>query len=283
MMQKMRPLLAGALGLLFLLATSGCSGSAARWQEQHDLGIQYLSEGNYEEAVLAFAAAIEIDPRQAPAYLGRAEALAASGTVEENLNAARADYEQVIQLDDIFSAAYLGPANLYIRLGDYEMAEAVLREGLERIEWDQMLLDRLAELDAIAAGSQIFTDAELKPEDFTVNGRPFWELTLEEIQARYADVNPGGETKSELYYANDTTRYFDQFMSEDHYSDSWSHILAEQTVGDDGINMLAFYALEKREDANIPLELRDVHMWESCASVLPKLGFIAIIKNINNN
>lgn len=44
------------------------------WQEQYDLGVQYLSEGNYTETIIAFTAAIEIDPKQAPAYVGRGDA-----------------------------------------------------------------------------------------------------------------------------------------------------------------------------------------------------------------
>ena len=31
------------------------------WQEQYDLGVQYLSKGTYEEAIIVFAAAIEIE------------------------------------------------------------------------------------------------------------------------------------------------------------------------------------------------------------------------------
>lgn len=38
------------------------------WQEQYDLGMRYLSESNYEEAILAFTAAIEIDPNNADTY-----------------------------------------------------------------------------------------------------------------------------------------------------------------------------------------------------------------------
>lgn len=38
------------------------------WQEQYDLGVRYLSEGNYEEAIIAFTAAIEIDPKQVESY-----------------------------------------------------------------------------------------------------------------------------------------------------------------------------------------------------------------------
>ena len=33
-------------------------------QTQYALSVRFLSEGNYQEAVLAFTAAIEIDPKQ---------------------------------------------------------------------------------------------------------------------------------------------------------------------------------------------------------------------------
>ena len=48
--------------LVVLLCLSACGQSAeSTWQEQYDLGVRYLSEGNYEEAIIAFTAAIEID------------------------------------------------------------------------------------------------------------------------------------------------------------------------------------------------------------------------------
>ena len=43
------------------------------WQEQYDLGLRYLSEGNYEEAIIAFTAAIEIDDTRPEAYQGRGQ------------------------------------------------------------------------------------------------------------------------------------------------------------------------------------------------------------------
>ena len=44
------------------------------WQEQYDLGIRLLNEGNYEDAILAFTAAIQINPKSAVSYLERANA-----------------------------------------------------------------------------------------------------------------------------------------------------------------------------------------------------------------
>ena len=51
------------LAVLLLLTACGQTAEAA-WQEQYDLGMKYLSEGNYEEAIIAFTAAIEIDPKR---------------------------------------------------------------------------------------------------------------------------------------------------------------------------------------------------------------------------
>ena len=52
---------------------------APTWQEEYDLGVRYLSEGDYEQAIIAFTAAIEIDPKRAEAYLGLSDAYTAAG------------------------------------------------------------------------------------------------------------------------------------------------------------------------------------------------------------
>jgi len=70
------------VSLLFSLAA--CAQNAeATWQEQYDLGVRYLNEGKYEEAVIAFNAAIEIDPKQADAYIGLAEVYTVQGDTEK--------------------------------------------------------------------------------------------------------------------------------------------------------------------------------------------------------
>lgn len=60
--------------IFILLLAVGLSGCADKWQTQYDLGVKYLSEGNYEEAVIAFTAAIEIDEKKPEAYISLAEA-----------------------------------------------------------------------------------------------------------------------------------------------------------------------------------------------------------------
>ena len=72
--------------LLLALSLCGCAQKAPEgptWQEQYDLGVKYLSEGNYEEAIIAFNAAIEIDPKRPEAYIGLADAYTAQGDLDK--------------------------------------------------------------------------------------------------------------------------------------------------------------------------------------------------------
>ena len=91
------------LSLILLLTACGKTQSTPTWQEQYDLGVRYLSEGNYEEAIIAFSAAIEIDPQQADAYLGLGDAYLAMGFSEqafENYNLA-AEYGSLLAKEKI--------------------------------------------------------------------------------------------------------------------------------------------------------------------------------------
>ena len=142
-------------GLLLTLALAlglcACAQKAAdtpTWQEQYDLGVKYLSEGNYEEAIIAFTAAIEIDPKNPLAYIGRGGAYVGSGETEENLAAALADYEKAIELDETNVDAWLGLADVYIRMGEYDKAGEVLHQALEKTGNAPSIGDKLAELES---------------------------------------------------------------------------------------------------------------------------------------
>ena len=67
------------------------------WRTQYDLGVRYLSEGNYKEAILAFEAAIEIDPKQPKLYLTLAQAYE---QIEDYENTLRTLEDGIIQTDD---------------------------------------------------------------------------------------------------------------------------------------------------------------------------------------
>ena len=97
------------LALVVLLTLGGCGkkDGGAAWQEQYDLGVRYLSDGNYEEAIIAFTAAIEIDAKRPEAYLGLADADTGAGdlgaarkALEDGL-AATGDTEIQARLDEL--------------------------------------------------------------------------------------------------------------------------------------------------------------------------------------
>jgi tetratricopeptide (TPR) repeat protein len=77
------------LAVLLVFALAGCwqpsavsSAAAPTYQEQYDLGVKYLSEGNYQEAVAAFAAAIAIEAKHPESYIGLADAYTGLGDAE---------------------------------------------------------------------------------------------------------------------------------------------------------------------------------------------------------
>ena len=114
------------------------------WQDQYDLGLRYLSEGSYEEAVLAFTAAIDIDPKRAEAYVGRGDAYVGwAGTLDPETQAAEisryyenaeTDYLTAIDLDALVAAVYSKLADLYLLLGNTDAALAILERGIEATE-----------------------------------------------------------------------------------------------------------------------------------------------------
>ncbi len=73
------------LALFLCLGAASCSAPAAApdWEEQYELGMRFLSDGDWEQAIPAFLAAIEIDPKRADAYLALADAYVAAGEPEK--------------------------------------------------------------------------------------------------------------------------------------------------------------------------------------------------------
>ena len=74
--------LVGIMSAVFL-RLAGQRDIQAQYAEQIDLGRRYLTEQKYEEAIVAFGKAIEIDPRKPEAYLELAEAYTAFDEYEK--------------------------------------------------------------------------------------------------------------------------------------------------------------------------------------------------------
>ena len=79
------------IGMIFLLIAvllAGCGKSIEKQiAEQLELGNKYLTEANYEQAIVAFNKVIELDPKQSDAYIGLTQAYVET-----------ADFEKAVQI-----------------------------------------------------------------------------------------------------------------------------------------------------------------------------------------
>ena len=135
------------LTIVFMTGLAACSQSVEeQWQEQYDLGVRYLSEGNYEEAIIAFTASIKIDPKQPDSYLKAAE--------------------------------------VYIAMGDIDSAVTVLEQGYEETH-DSRISEKLKTEQEILQYEWVFTDDMILPSDLLVGSVPFAEVTLEQVSSQF--------------------------------------------------------------------------------------------------
>ena len=98
--------------ILALTLFTACTSKAAKAVEKVELGQKYLTELNYTEAVASFTEAIGLDPENIPAYMGRAEAYVALKQYDD----AKADYTTAIEktADQPYTQAeaYIGRAEV---------------------------------------------------------------------------------------------------------------------------------------------------------------------------
>ena len=72
-----------AVGLIAVLVLIPTSAKAKKVEEQLNLGAKYLSELDYEQAIVAYEAVIKIDPKCEEAYLALADIYIATGAFEK--------------------------------------------------------------------------------------------------------------------------------------------------------------------------------------------------------
>lgn len=111
--------------LILNLSLCACGQRTPTWQDQYDLGTRYLSDGNYENAIIAFTAAIEIDPQNVNAYIGRADTYVKRGSAEDLL-LAKEDYDRAIGLESELLEAYQKQSIVLTMMGDYVEGLATL-------------------------------------------------------------------------------------------------------------------------------------------------------------
>lgn len=121
--RKLWSQLIAVIALVAVLLTA-CGSKAATAADKIELGQKYLTELNYTEAVAAFTEVIGLDPDNIEAYMGRAEAYKGLKQYDD----AKADYTTAIEKTDEMpytqAQAYTGRAEVYELTDESTAAES---------------------------------------------------------------------------------------------------------------------------------------------------------------
>ena len=107
------------IAVLLCMTFAACGKNA---QNYIDEGMAFMTEENYEEAVIAFTSAIEIEGKNVEAYRGRAQAYTAMSQYENAVN----DYQAMLEIDPDDQDAYDNIIDAYLKQGDEETAVAYI-------------------------------------------------------------------------------------------------------------------------------------------------------------
>ena len=133
-MSEKKTIRAGAVCLLVSLLAAlfftACVSKAVNAADKIELGQKYLTELNYTEAVASFTEAIKLDPDNIQAYMGRAEAYVALGEYDKAL----ADYRFISGTTENMpytrALSYIGQAEVHEKME--QPARAVSDYGLAK-------------------------------------------------------------------------------------------------------------------------------------------------------
>ncbi|KKQ79541.1 MAG: hypothetical protein UT02_C0032G0003 [Parcubacteria group bacterium GW2011_GWC2_38_7] len=107
--------------LVFVLLLSGCA------KIYINKGIGYAKQGEYDQAILNFNKALEINPKHAEAYINRGNAYFFKGQHNEAIK----DFNKAIEIEPGNAEAYISRGNIYSAKSEYDEAIADLNRALE--------------------------------------------------------------------------------------------------------------------------------------------------------
>ncbi|MEN6389986.1 MAG: tetratricopeptide repeat protein [Syntrophomonas sp.] len=241
-------IITGLIAIVILAVGAGLwsRGAADRAQEKLDLAVKYISENDFEKAVLAYNDAINIDAKQVKAYQGLARVYTVQGKYDE----AKAAYEKgvsAVAAGDQ-NTLRLGLAGMYIDKGQLPDAEKAYQE---LINGSQNCLEAYWGLAMVyqKQGDNAKAEATLRqaiakyPNDY----RGYNTLALFLKQNNKADDAFNNLVKSLSLQINQQEAYL---VFNDMYKGRWTELQAKLTaVSNQQISsMLEFYLLYASED-----------------------------------
>ena len=120
--------------LIMALFLNGCRRNVqVQISEQLELGEKYLTEGNYEEAIVAFNKVIELNPKKWAGYQKIAEIYFSQNQYSE---AAGILNQAMIHVDKAISAEEQDNiAKMYTLIAENDVAEGDIEKAIKYYEW----------------------------------------------------------------------------------------------------------------------------------------------------
>ncbi|MCL1897178.1 MAG: hypothetical protein FWG03_11635, partial [Clostridiales bacterium] len=174
----MKKLLSIVLSAALLLAVAACGAPAAIPNPPLVLGEKYLTDLDYEQALLQFDQAIVIEPKNPRGYLGKADALLhldrQSDAVSALSDAAKQCKPRRAALNEVkaevaksFVDGYIGLATAYEKLGWREIALLLLQRVCEELPEESRLREALERLMSVVDITESMNNSNRETADTT--------------------------------------------------------------------------------------------------------------------
>ena len=172
---------------------------------------------------------------------------------EDNYQLAQNCFTRMISIYTDRSEGYEKAAETYLMMNDYQSAEQILTEGFEKTQDYSLKPDILIEEWAYKWAY----DDLLRPEEITISGIPFYELTFEDVLSLYpgGELNSSDPTKQRVYKIDNL-----KFLQESSYEHLHSFYIDS---AEDSLSGQVVYHPE----------FRDLYIGENITDFLTKLGF----------
>lgn len=195
---------------------------------QLDLGYKFLAEEKYEEAILAFEKAIQIDRKNVEARVHLAKAYVATNRIDD----AEEILKQAIDMDSRKPEAYIKLAELYVKQNRIEDAVVLLGNGYDKTgdqNIGKILDESKEEMERLKAGSDMekeknnedeVSDAENTDSDYILPASSERKLTAMDLEG--LDSEKIDYARNEIYarhgYVFKTNKYKEYFGSKEWYT-----------------------------------------------------------------
>lgn len=112
--------------ILLVIGLAGCGVTVSDYDTAIMDGVSHLNLNKPEKAIKAFEQAIQIDPKRAGGYLGRANSLNTMGKHRQSIT----DYDKALEIDADLANAYVNRGVAYAQLGENDKAIADYEKAL---------------------------------------------------------------------------------------------------------------------------------------------------------